>query len=92
MTRQKTLAFCNQSGFVPGISDDLFNLCCLWVTQHMRMECTWVGRLTLFLRSTGVMVINVHLQLGRSTAAQAFASFLQLQILEESIVHVLCSN
>lgn len=62
------------------------------MTQDMRMKGTRIGWLPFLLSTTAIMIINVHLQLSGSTAAQTFASCLQLQILEESIVHVLCSN
>lgn len=58
----------------------------------MRMEGTRVRWFTFLLSCTAVMIVNIHLQLCGSAATQALASCFRLQILEESIIHVLCSN
>ena len=91
-TLQAQCLLSNKPNFVPGISDDLFDILCLWMSQHVRMEGTRVGRFTFLLSCTAVMIVNIHLQLCGGAATQALASCFQLQILEESIIHVLCSN
>ena len=82
----------NKPSSIPWISDDLLNITCLGMTQDMRMKGTRIGRLPFLLSTTAIMIVNVHLQLSGSTAAQTFPGCLQLQIFEEPIVHVLCSN
>ena len=56
----------------------------------MRVEGPGIGWFSFLFSCATIVIINVHFQLSSSAAAQKFPSFLQLKILEESVVQVFC--